>query len=116
MTIEWWARFALPTLLRRLLRRQQRHKIVFANALQNQEGERGRAAVGYQMRPRRPDDIDFAGLQVYFLFRVLQEQPHLAFQNVEGVGDIGVGVPRHFLRGGELQLRNAKAGARRSTS
>jgi hypothetical protein len=41
---------------------QQRNEIVFADALQNKESERRRAAVGYQMRSRRPDDIDFAGL------------------------------------------------------
>ena len=35
----------------------------------------------------------------------------MAFQNVKSIGDIGVGVPRHFLLCRELQLRNAKAGA-----
>src|SRR4051794_40366190 len=67
----------------RSLRPQQRDKIVFADALQNQEGERLGAPVGHEMRSRRPDDIDFAGLQIHFLFRILQEQPHLAVKNVE---------------------------------
>src|SRR6266480_5105037 len=37
------------------------NKIVFAHTLQNQEGERLRFAVGHQMRPCGPDDIDLAG-------------------------------------------------------
>src|SRR5882672_6897898 len=94
------------------LTRYERNKIVFTDALQNQEGERLRATVGHQMRSRWPDDIDFAGLEIHFLFRVLQEQPHVAFQDVESIGDIGVGVPRYLLGCGELQLRDAKAGAR----
>src|SRR6266481_10135032 len=64
------------------------------------------------MRSRCPNYMDFAGLQIHFLFRVLQEQPHVAFQNVKSIGDIGVTVPRHLLRRRELQLHNAKAGAR----
>ena len=71
-----------------------------------------RAAIGHQMRSRGFDDIDFAGLQIHFLFRILQEQPHVAFQNVKSIGDVGVGVPRHLLGCRELQLRNAKARAR----
>ena len=64
------------------------------------------------MRSRCPNYMDFAGLQIHFLFRVLQEQPHVAFQNVKSIGDIGVAVPRHLLRRRELQLHNAKVGAR----
>jgi len=63
------------------------------------------------MRSPWPGDMDFAGLEVHFLFRILQEQPHLPFQNVKGIGDIGVAVPRHLLRRRELQLRDTKAGA-----
>src|SRR6266481_6185318 len=65
------------------------------------------------MRSRCPNYMDFAGLQIHFLFRVLQEQPHVAFQNVKSIGDIGVAVPRHLLRRRELQLHNAKAGGAR---
>ena len=56
--------------------------------------------------------MDFTGLQIHFLLRILQEQPHVSFQNVKSIGDIGVGVPGHLLRRRELQLHDAKAGAR----
>src|SRR5690348_16748215 len=89
----------------------QRDEIIFAHALQDQEGERSRAAIRHEMRPPGPDGIDVTGLQPQFLLRVLQKQSHLAFEHVERVGDIGMGVPRHLLGRRELQLRDAKAGA-----
>src|SRR5690242_8973896 len=63
------------------------------------------------MRPPGPDGIDVTGLQPQFLLWILQKQSHLAFEDVECVGDIGVSVPRYLLCRGELQLRDAKAGA-----
>src|SRR6185436_2153786 len=67
------------------LTRQQGNEIILADPLEDQEGEGLRATVGHQMRSRRPDDIDFARLQIHFLFWILQEKPHLAFQNVKSV-------------------------------
>ncbi len=63
------------------------------------------------MRSCCPSYIDFAGLQIHFLFRILQEQPHVSFQNVKSIGGIGVAAPRHLLRRRELQFQNTKAGA-----
>jgi CBS domain-containing protein len=45
--------------------------------------------------------------QIHFLLRILQEHPHVPFQNVKSIGGIGVAVPRHLLRRRELQLQNA---------
>src|SRR5262249_40995968 len=48
----------------------------------------------------------------YLLLRLLQEDPQRAFDHVEGVLDIAVVVPRHFLARADLQLRNAEARSR----
>src|SRR6201995_485244 len=93
------------------LLRHQRNEVVFADALQHQEGQRRLSAVGDQMRPARPDDMDLTGLQLHFLLRLLQEQPHLAFRHIERIRHVGVGMPPHLLLRRQLQLRNAKAGA-----
>ena len=93
------------------LLRHQRHEIIFADALQDQEGERRLAGVGDQMRPPGPDRKTSPGLRFTFSW-LLQVQPHLAFQHIEGIGDVGVGVPRHLLGRRELQLRDTKAGTR----
>src|SRR5258708_17838276 len=50
-----------------------------------------------------------AGLQTNLLLGFLQEEPHLAFQHIERVGDIRVEVPRHGLRRRELQLADVEA-------
>ena len=68
------------------------------------------AGIGHQMRPAGDRDEGLARLQPDLLLGILQEEPHLAFQHIEGVGDVGVEVPRHGLRRRELQLADAEAG------
>ena len=41
----------IPSVARDLSSSNQRHVVVFADALQDQEGERGLARIGHQMRP-----------------------------------------------------------------
>ena len=62
------------------------------------------------MRPPGDGGEGLAGLQADLFLGVLQEEPHLAFQHVERVGDVGVEMPRHGLRRRELQLADAEAG------
>ena len=90
---------------------RQRYVVVLAHALQDQEGERTLAGVGHQMRAPGHRSVGLAGFQPDLLLRVLQEQAHLAFQHVEGVGDVGVEVPGYGLAGRELQLADVEARA-----
>src|SRR5215831_6377781 len=64
------------------------------------------------MRSGCPDYIDLTGLQIHFLLRFPQEQPHVSFQDVKSVGYMGVAMPRYLLHRRKLQLQNAKARAR----
>ena len=82
-----------------------------ANALHDQEGERALAGIGHQVRPARRRREGLSRLQADLLLGVLQEQPHLAFQHVERVADIGMEVPGHGLGRRELQLADPEARA-----
>src|SRR3954469_14546142 len=92
---------------------KQRDEVVFADALQYQEGDRGAAAVRHEMRPPRRHAVGLARGEAHFLLRLLQEDAQRALEHVEGIGDVAMGVPGNLLRGGELQLGDAKARPRR---
>src|SRR3954467_11363926 len=91
---------------------KQRDEVVFADALQHQEGHRGAGAVRHEVRPPRRHAVGLAWREAHFLLRLLQEDAQHALEDVEGVGDVAVRVPGHLLRGGKLQLGDAKAGPR----
>src|SRR5712691_4512733 len=101
----------MPGVLRSASR--QRDKIVFADALQHEEGRRGVAAVDDEVRALRPDRERLAGPDAHLLLGVAQEDADLPLEHVEGVLDVVVVMPGHLLLRRDLQLVDAEAGALR---
>src|SRR5688572_29202616 len=75
---------------------RQRDEIVFAYSLQDEEGRRGLAAVGDEVRAARRHRIGLAGLEAHLLLGVLEEDSQAPLQDIEGVLYVAVVVPRHL--------------------
>src|SRR4029450_8858993 len=85
----------------------QRHVVVLADALQHEEGRGRFARVRDEVRPPGPDGVGLSRREAHLFLRVAQEDAEPALQHVERVLHAGVVVPRHLLRGRDLQLRDA---------
>src|SRR3954468_5075314 len=59
---------------------KQRDEVVFADALQYQEGDGGAAAVRHEMRPPRRHAVGLAWHEAHFLLRLLQEDAQRALE------------------------------------
>src|SRR5882762_1795706 len=88
---------------------RQRDVVVLAEALQHEERRRALPGVGDEVWPAGAYGVRFTRPQPHVLLRLAQEDPQLALEHVEGVLDVGVEVPRHLLRGRDLQLVDAEA-------
>src|SRR6266513_5276 len=91
----------------------ERHKVVFTDALQHEEGRRAVAAIGDEVRAAGLDRVRATGAEPDLLLGIAQEEPEVSLQHVESVLDIVVIVPGHLLGLRKLDLGNAKAGPRR---
>src|SRR6266480_3709551 len=91
----------------------ERHKVVFTDALQHEKGRRAVAAIGDEVRAAGLDRVRVAGAEPDLLLGIAQEEPQVSLQHVERVLDIVVIVPGHLLGLRELDLGNKKAGPRR---
>src|SRR5881396_3756270 len=60
------------------------------------------------MRPSRPNHVRLARSEPYLVLRIAHEDPQLALEHVERVLDVRVEMPRHLLRGRDLQLVDPK--------
>src|ERR1041385_4140202 len=89
----------------------QRDEIVFAVSLQHQERRRGVATVDHQVRAFRPHREHLAGSEADFLLGIAEEDADLSIEDVEGVLDVVVIVPGHFLLRRDLNLVDPEAGA-----
>src|SRR5262245_49872051 len=90
------------------IRTSERYIVVFAKALEHEEVDRGIAAVGDEVRATGFRGEGLAGREADLFLGVLQEDPQVALQHIERIADFVVVVPRHFLRGRELQLLDAE--------
>src|SRR2546430_13501146 len=86
----------------------ERHKVVFTDALQHQESRRTLSAIDDEVRAAGPDRVRVAGAEPDLLLRIAQEEPEVSLQHVERVLDIVVIVPGHLLGRGNLDLGDAK--------
>src|ERR1044071_2830787 len=93
------------------IRTRERYIVVFGESRQHQEIDRGIAAVGDEVRAAGLGGERLAGREADLFLRILQEDAQVALQHVEGVADLVVIVPGHFLRGRKLQLLDAEARA-----
>src|SRR6267143_5277931 len=91
----------------------ERHKVVFTDALQHQESRRTFSAVGDEVRAAGLDRVSVTGAEPDLLLGIAQEEPEVSLQHVERVLDIVVIVPGHLLGLRKLDLGNPKAGPRR---
>src|SRR6266850_6956399 len=91
----------------------ERHKVVFTDALQHEEGRRAVPAIGDEVRAAGLDRIRVAGAEPDLLLGIAQEQPEVSLQHVERVLDVVVIVPGHLLGLRKLDLGNPKARPRR---
>src|SRR6266850_4271521 len=91
----------------------ERHNVVFTDALQHEETRRTFSAVGDQVRAARLDRVRVAGAEPNLLLGIAQEEPEVSLQHVERVLDMVVIVPGHPLGLRKLDLGNSKAGPRR---
>src|SRR6267378_1698329 len=91
----------------------ERHKVVFTDALQHQESRRTLSAVGDEVRAAGLDRVSVTGAEPDLLLGIAQEEPEVSLQYVERVLDMVVIVPGHLLGLRKLDLGNAKAGPRR---
>src|SRR5438105_15042002 len=83
---------------------RQRDVVVLADALQDEKGRGRSSRIRDEMRPAGAHRIALARLQAHFFLRIAEEEPDLALEHVEGVLHVRVVVPRHLLRGRDLQL------------
>src|SRR5688572_1299492 len=83
--------------------------VVVADALQHEERRRARAWIGDQTRAAGASGVRLAGMQTQLLLGIAEAEPELSLQHVEGVLDVRVVVPRHLLRGRDLQLADPEA-------
>src|SRR5262249_45304096 len=97
--------------VRRLGRSGQGDKIVFTDALQDEKDRGCIACISNEVRPLRPDCKRLARKQSYLVFGVLQKDTDRSGHDIKSVVDVVVIVPRHLLRGADLQLRDAKTRA-----
>src|SRR5207302_2293326 len=86
----------------------ERHKVVFTDALQHKESRRTFSAIGDQVRAARLDRVRVAGAEPDLLLGIAQEKPEVSLQHVERVLDIVVIVPGHLLGVGNLDLGDAE--------
>src|SRR6185295_7586132 len=91
--------------------RYEGDKVVFAQALEHQEGGRGLAGVRDQMRPARRDAVGLARLELHLFLGILHEDSDAALEHVERVSHARVVMPRHLLRLRDLQLVDPEPGA-----
>src|SRR5215467_10475856 len=82
----------------------KRYEVIFADALQNQEGRGSIASVGDKVWTTCSNRKGLARCEHYVFLGLLQEDPQLSFQNVEGVRDLRVTMPGHFLRRGNREF------------
>src|SRR5918995_3954971 len=87
----------------------QRNVIVLSHALQNEENGGRIAAVRDEVRPPRAHGIRLAGGERNLFLRIAQEKAEATLQDVERVLHMVVVMPRHLLRGADLQLRDTEA-------
>src|ERR1041384_7499892 len=76
----------------------KRDVVVFADALEDEEGRRTVTAVGDEVRAGGADGVGLAGAEPHLLRRVAQEDADVPLDDVERVVDVRVVVPRHLLR------------------
>ena len=88
----------------------QGDEVVFADALQHEEGRRDVAAVGDQVRAARGNGVGLARCERDLLVRFLQEDAQPPLEHIERVLDVGVGVPGNLLLRRDLQLVDAEPG------
>src|SRR2546428_6347082 len=84
------------TIVRRLSSSYERHVVVLANALQHEEGCRAIPTIGDEVRAARSDGIGISWAEPHLLFGFAQEESDLPLDDVEGVLDITVAMPRHL--------------------
>ena len=84
------------------------NEIVFADALQNEKHSGGVTRIGNKVRPRGRDRKGLAWRQSHVFLGVLQKDADRSGHHIESVVDVVVIVPRHLLRGTDLQLHDAK--------
>src|SRR6267378_1337917 len=89
------------------------YEIVLADTLQHEKGRRLLAAIGDEVRAARGCRECLSWGKAHLLLGLLQEDAQLAFEHVEGVGDLVVVVPGHLLRRRQLQLGDAESRPRR---
>src|SRR6266850_5261443 len=89
---------AVDDALSSAIRIEERNEVIFADALKNEEVDRGVAAVGDEVRAPGLHGVALAGGEAHFLLRLLHEDAQVALQDVEGVRHLVVVVPGHFLR------------------
>src|SRR6185436_10761837 len=87
---------------------KERNEVVLADALKHEEGGRGLARVGDEVRPARRHGIGLPRLERHVLLGALQEDPDRALQHVERVLDVAVVMPGHLLGLRKLQLVDAE--------
>src|SRR6266446_5571370 len=68
----------------------ERHKIVFTDALQHEESRRTLPAIGDEMRAAGLDRVGIAGREPDLLLGIAQEEPQVSLQHVERVLDMVV--------------------------
>src|SRR6186713_3035461 len=66
----------------------ERHVIVFADALQYQESGGPPAAIDDEMRPARPHRVGLAGIQPHFFLGLAHEYANRAVQHVKSITDM----------------------------
>src|SRR5262249_8795186 len=75
----------------------QRHVIIFADALQNQKCRGGVSSIRHQMRPPSLDAIAGTRRESKFFVRVLQKQADISLDDIERIINVVVKMPRDFL-------------------
>ena len=104
-----WMRHVRPpqTLPGRLL--HEWDVIVFAHALQHEEGHRALPPIGDEVRATRADRIGLSGAEPHLLLRFTQAESEVSREDVERILDMAVVMPGHLLRRCELEFGDAEA-------
>jgi len=87
----------------------ERNVIVFADALQHQEGRRAVPTIGDEVWPARANTICLAGGEPDLLFGIAQEESQVSLDHVERILNIRVVMPRYRLIRRDLEFRDSKA-------
>jgi hypothetical protein len=85
----------------------QRNVIVLTDTLKYEERRcRTFTVIGNEVRAHWTDSIDIARVEPHLFFWLTQEKPNAPFENVEGILNVRVTMPRYVLCRGDLQFRN----------